>query len=83
MAVADPETSERGGPRNIKYKPPRIAAIFFLTYFYRPGGGAWPPWPPPDPLLHGPYNLKNNKAKYKNCLFIRSEQKLAIKVLKS
>ena len=27
--VADPETSERGGPRNMKYKPPRLAAIFF------------------------------------------------------
>ena len=28
VTVADPETSERGGPRNMKYKPPSAAAIF-------------------------------------------------------
>ena len=52
--VADPETSEGGGPRNMKYKAPRTAAIFFWPIFYRPGGGGpWPPWPPPlDPLLN-------------------------------
>ena len=30
----------------MKYKPPRVAAIFFWPVFYRPGG-AWPPWPLP------------------------------------
>ena len=38
----------RGGPRIMKYKPPRAAAIFFLPIFYRPGRGhgtlAPPPW---------------------------------------
>ena len=45
MSGADPETSE-GGPRNMKYKPPCAAAIFFWPIFYRPGGGghAPPPW---------------------------------------
>ena len=38
-----------GGPRNMKYKPPHMVAIFiFGLFFYRPGGGgSWPPWPPP------------------------------------
>ena len=36
-SVADPETSERGGPR--------MAAIFFWPIFTGQGG-PWPPWPP-------------------------------------
>ena len=28
-----------GGPRNMKYKPPRSAAIFFWPIFTRQGGG--------------------------------------------
>ena len=32
-SVADPETSEGGGARNMKYKLPHVAAIFFLAYF--------------------------------------------------
>ena len=31
-------------------RPPSVA-IFFMTYFYRAGGGAWRPRPPLDPLL--------------------------------
>ena len=51
VSVADPETSEGGGARNMKYKPPRTTATF-LAYFLQAGGeGAWPPCPPPDPLL--------------------------------
>ena len=40
--VADPEISERGveGPKNMKLKPPRSGAIFFMTIFYRRGGMA-------------------------------------------
>ena len=34
--VADPESSE-GGPRNLKYKLPHLAAIFYMTTSYRPG----------------------------------------------
>ena len=31
---------------------PPLAAIFFMTCFYRARGGPWPPRPPPlDPLL--------------------------------
>ena len=45
--VADPETSEGGGSRNMQYKPPRVAAIFFWPIFYRPGGGHGPLGPPP------------------------------------
>ena len=45
--VADPETPEGGGPRNMKYKPPCAAAIFFWPIFYRPGGGAMAPLAPP------------------------------------
>ena len=37
----------RGGPRNMKYKGPPMAAIFFMTSFNRDRGGPWPPWPPP------------------------------------
>ena len=36
-----------GGPRNMKYKGPPMAAIFFMTSFNRDRGGPWPPWPPP------------------------------------
>ena len=37
-----------GGPRNMKSMWPPLAAIFFMTCFYRArGGGAWPPRPPP------------------------------------
>ena len=35
-----------GGPRNMKYKPPRMVAIFF-GLFFTGQGGAWPPCPPP------------------------------------
>ena len=32
----------------MKSMRPPSAAIFFMTYFYRAGGGGpWPPWPPP------------------------------------
>ena len=51
-AVADPETSQRGGgARNMKHKPLHSAAIFFGLFFTRQGG--MPPLtpPPPDPLL--------------------------------
>ena len=36
--VADPETSERGRPRNMKYKPLRAAAIFFGLFSQARGG---------------------------------------------
>ena len=41
------------GPRNIIYKSLHLVAIFFMTIFYRPGGGgAWPPCSHSlDPLL--------------------------------
>ena len=54
--VADPETSERGA-RNMKYKPPHAAAIYFWPIFYRPERGAWPLWPPKDPLLKPPRSM--------------------------
>ena len=45
FTVADPENSERG-PSNVKNKLPHSVNIFFMTTFYRPGGGgAWTPWP--------------------------------------
>ena len=41
-----------GGPRNMKYKGPPMAAIFFMTSFNRDrGGGHGPPGPPLDPQL--------------------------------
>ena len=46
VSVAETETLERG-PRNMKYKPLRLAAIFFMTIFYRPGGDYGPLEPPP------------------------------------
>ena len=36
-----------GGPRNMKSMWPPLAAIFFMTCFYRARGGPWPPRPPP------------------------------------
>ena len=52
VSVAYPETSERGGARNMKYKPPGTAAIFFYLFFTGRGGG-WhgPLGSPLDPLL--------------------------------
>ena len=35
----------------MKSMGPPLAAIFFMTYFYR-AGGAWPPRHPLDPLLN-------------------------------
>ena len=41
-----------GGPRNMKYKGPPVAAIFFMTSFNRDRGGAMAPLAPPlDPQL--------------------------------
>ena len=40
-----------GVARNMKSMWSPLGAIFFMTYFYRVGWGAWPPHPP-DPLLH-------------------------------
>ena len=36
-----------GGPRNMKYRPLCVVAIFFWPIFTGQGGGPWPPWPPP------------------------------------
>ena len=40
-----------GGPRNMNSMRPPLAAIFFMTNFYRNRGGPCPPRPPLDPLL--------------------------------
>ena len=40
----------RGEPRDMKSMWPPLVAIFFMTYFYRAGGGMAPS-APPDPLL--------------------------------
>ena len=68
--VADPETSE-GGPRNMTYKPPHAAAIFFWPIFYRPGGGPWPPWLPLDPLLVQ-VEFFHNYQSWQCCAILRS-----------
>ena len=39
----------RGEPRNMTYKPPRLAAIFLMPILYRPGGGSMVPLRPPPP----------------------------------
>ena len=41
----------RGGQRNMKYKAPRMAAIFFMTSFNRDREGGMAPWLPLDPQL--------------------------------
>ena len=41
-AVADPAAGWGGGPRNMKSMRPNLAAIFYMTYFYRAGGGHGP-----------------------------------------
>ena len=49
QTVADPEISEKGGGgRNMKYKPPRTAAIFSIMTILtvREGGGYGPLAPP-------------------------------------
>ena len=46
-SVADPETYERGGGRNMNYKSLRLATIYFMTTFDRSGGGHGPLGPPP------------------------------------
>ena len=67
--AADPETSERGGARNMKYKPPRVVAIFFWPIFYRPGGGgAWPPCPPPW-IRYWSKNLTVSNPFHLKCLY--------------
>ena len=40
-----------GGPRNMKYKPPCMAAIFFWPIFTGQGGGHGPLAQPPTPGL--------------------------------
>ena len=41
----------RGRPRNMKSMGPPLVAIFFMTYFYRAGGGHGTLGTPLDPLL--------------------------------
>ena len=48
----------------MKYKAPRMAAIFFMTSFNRDGGAPLAP-PPLDPQLHGLVNFQ--VAKVTNC----------------
>ena len=57
-SAADPETSERGGARNVKYIPWRVVAIFFMTNFYRPGGSMAPLSPPPPLSATSPLNVQ-------------------------
>ena len=52
-----------GGARNMKSMWPPLAAIFFMTYFYRAWGGAWPPRHPP-----GSATVPNNNDKSKQTL---------------
>ena len=48
FTASDPGWSERGWARNMKYKAPRMVAIFFMTSFNRDRGGDHdPPCPPP------------------------------------
>ena len=47
ISASDPAWSEGGGPRNMKYKGPPMAAIFFMTSFNRDRGGAMAPSAPP------------------------------------
>ena len=51
LPVADP-VAGWGRVRNVKFMRPPSVAIFFITYFYRAGGGGHDPLGPPlDPLL--------------------------------
>ena len=43
VPVVDPETLGRGGARNMKYKPPHLAAIFFGLFLI--GRGSHGPLP--------------------------------------
>ena len=48
-----------GGPRNMKSMGLPLAAIVFMTYFYRGWGTMAPSAPPLDPLLiRGVYQLQ-------------------------
>ena len=53
VAVANP-VGRVGRPRNMKSMWPLLAAIFFMAFFYRAGGGSMAPLPSPlDSLLGG------------------------------
>ena len=45
LTVADPAV--RGGEKNMKSMWSPLVAIFFMTYFYRAGGGGHGPLGPP------------------------------------
>ena len=64
ITVADPETSEGGGgAKDMKYKPPRAAAIF-LAYFLQARGGMAPLPPPPGSAVLPYIRLYNaNKSR--------------------
>ena len=51
--ISSRSSGQVGGARNMKSMWPNSAAIFFMTYFYRAGGGrgSMPPSAPLDPLL--------------------------------
>ena len=46
-SASNPGWSEGGGGKNMKYKAPRMAAIFFMTSFNRDRGGHGPLGSPP------------------------------------
>ena len=47
VVMAASDTGGGGGARNMKYKGPPVAAIFFMTSFNRDRGGMAPMAPPP------------------------------------
>ena len=51
-SVADPAAG-KGGPRNMKSMRPPLAAIFFMTYFYKPGEAMTPSAPLPRSATAG------------------------------
>ena len=64
---------KEGGPRNMKYKSPCTAAIFFVwPIFYRPGG-AWPPCPSLDPLLDMKSDVLKKLDKHRFKLYLTIE----------
>ena len=50
IAASDPRLSGRA--RNMKYRAPQVAAIFFMTSFNRDRGAIAPLPPPPDSQLY-------------------------------
>ena len=69
-----------GGARNMKSMWPPLAAIFFMTYLYRAGGGGHGPLGTP-PRIRYCGNLSNRNARLRICVILSLKNRMLYNVV--